>query len=265
MGRKLNLNNPQTFNEKLQWLKLHDRRPEYTQMVDKYAAKEVVTAIIGKEYIIPTLGVWNNADEIDFSSLPNRFILKCTHNSGSIVICKDKSTFDIQNAKDILHKGLKWNYYGHFREWPYKDVPPRIIAEKYMEDNSNDDLPDYKIHCFNGVPKLILVCRDRFHSSGLTEDFFSTTWKHLPIKRPKHPNSEVELKCPPELDLMLHLAKKLSRGIPFIRTDFYIVNHHVYFGELTFFPATGCERFTPDEFDKVFGSWIQLPSLKNQD
>ena len=257
-GRKLDLDDPQTFNEKLQWLKLYDRRPEYTMMVDKYQVREYIAEKLGEEYLIPLLGVWDDPDEIDFDALPNQFVLKCNHNSGlGMCICKDKSKLDIEKVKKDLRRGLKQDYYLTGREWPYKDVPRKIICEKFMT-NGGRELDDYKIHNFNGIPKVILVCRDRFQRSGLTEDFFDENWRHLNISRPNHPNAVQTPKKPPELTRMLAFAQLLSERIPFIRTDFYIIDGKVYFGELTFFPATGMEKFCPEEWDYTLGSWIEL-------
>ena len=258
VGYKLDLNNPKTFNEKLQWLKLNNRKPEMVKMVDKVDAKEYVAKIIGEEYIIPTLGVYDSVDEIDFDKLPNQFVLKCTHDSGGIVICSDKSKLDIEAAKAKLRRGLKVNYYYQNREWPYKQVKPRIIAEQYMVDESGYELKDYKIHCFNGVPKMVLVCKDRYSDTGITEDFFSEKWEHLNVKRPSIPNSREEIPRPKSLDQMLNLAEKLSKRCPFIRVDFYEINKLIYFGELTFFPASGMAEFYPIEWDYKLGEWIKL-------
>ena len=256
MGQKLNLKNPKTFNEKLQWLKLYNRKPEYTTMVDKYAVKDYVASKIGQEYIIPTLGIWNSVDEIEWDKLPNQFVLKTTHGGGGggVVICKDKTTFDIKAAKQKLQKSLKSDIYLNFREWPYKDVPKRIIAEKYMTDESND-LEDYKIHTFNGVPKFILLCRDRFKGK-MIDDFYSTDWDLLDVRRPGHPNSPTPQNPPKELVEMLRLSEILSKDIPFLRVDFYTSNNKVYFGELTFYPASGMSKFEPEIWDKVFGDWL---------
>lgn len=258
MGYELNLDNPQTFNEKLQWLKLHDRNPLYTRMVDKCEAKKYVADIIGEQYIIPTLGVWNSVDEIPFDQLPERYVLKSTHDSGGIVICRDKNTFDVAAAKRKLNKSLHHDYYQQNREWPYKDVKRRIIAEQYMEDISSSDLPDFKVHNFDGTPRVILVCRDRFKDSGMTEDFYTADWEHLDVKRPAHPQAREEIAEPDELQEMLSISEKLSKDIPFLRTDFYSINGHLYFGELTFFPSSGMQRFDPDSYDELFGSWITL-------
>lgn len=261
MGGKLDLENPKTFNEKLQWLKLYDRKPEYTTMVDKVKVKDYVAEKIGSEYLIPTIGVWNTPEEIDFESLPNQFVLKCSHNSGGLFICKDKTKVSESKWRSVLEalgKSHRYDYYKLGREWPYKKVERQIIAEQYMVDDSNGGLKDYKVHCFNGIPEFILVCKDRHSETGITEDFFSTEWKHLKLKRPYIPNSNTPIQKPSCLDLMLYLAKTLSYDIPFLRVDFYEINNRVYFGELTFFPASGFVSFEPNEWDKQFGDLIKL-------
>ena len=263
LKRKINLDYPERFNDKLQWLKLNDRRDEYTLMVDKHAVKEFISDIIGEKYIIPTLGVWDDPEKIDFDLLPNRFVLKCNHNSGlGMCICKDKSKLDIQKVKKELRKGLEQDYYLTGREWPYKNVSRKIIAEQYISDGTNS-LTDYKVHNFNGVPKFILVCKDRFSESGLTEDFFSPEWEHLSVKRPGVSQSLKPISEPDELKEILDISAKLSQNIPFLRADFYIVDHKIYFSELTFFPASGFDAFEPDEWDFTFGSWLQLPNSNN--
>ena len=405
MHQKLDLSNPVTFNEKLQWLKLYDRRPEYTMMVDKYLVRDYIANKLGEEYLIPLLGVWDDPDDIDFDSLPGRFVLKCNHNSGlGMCICKNKSMLNIKKVKADLRKGLKQDYYLTGREWPYKDVPRKIIAEQYMEDgtlhelrdykffcfggqvkcfkvdfdrfidhhanyfdrdgnllefgevvcppiydrkidlpktlprmiefaeqlsneipflradfydvngkiyfgeltffpasgmgefvpkewdlklgewihipqkngggcylllafnyiallhcNPESGLKDYKFFCFNGEPRFTLVCSDRFSESGLKEDFYDLEWQHMPMKRPEHGNSRKEISRPKNYDLMLRFARLLSRNIPFVRCDFYEIKGKLYFGELTFFPASGLEGFVPDSWDKILGDWITLP------
>lgn len=258
-GKTINLSSPKSFNEKLQWLKLWDRKLEYITMVDKYKVREYVTEKIGVQYLIPLLGVWESPNEIDFAALPDKFVLKCNHNSGTgMYICTDKEKMDIRKVTRELKRGLKENYYLLHREWPYKDVPRKIIAEQYMKSDAGG-LTDYKIHCFNGEPKLILVCKDRFIETGLTEDFFSEEWEHLDIRRPSHPNAVNPIPKPEELSQMLMLAKTLSEGIPFVRVDFYIIDHKIYFSELTFFPAAGFEKFIPDKWDRILGDWLELP------
>lgn len=261
MNQKLDLENPRTFNEKLQWLKLYDHNPEYTIMVDKYAVKDYVADKIGKEYIIPTLGVWDSFDYIDFDELPDRFVLKCTHDSGGLVICNDKKTLDLANARNKLEQSMKRNYYWNGREWPYKNVRPRILAEQYMGNGSSDHLKDYKLFCFGGVPRMTLVCSERFSKDGLREDFFDENWNHLPIKRKTHENSILSIECPEQYELMKQLAAKISDKMIFTRIDFYEISNKVYFGEITFYPACGFEGFEPDEWDLKLGQWIKIPGM----
>lgn len=264
IGKDLCIDDPVMFNEKLQWLKLYDRKPKYTMMVDKYKVREYIAEEIGEQYLIPLLGVWDTPEEIDFSVLPNQFAMKCNHNSGlGMCICTDKSKLDIKKVKKSLSQGLKQDYYLTGREWPYKDVPRKIIAEQFLKSDAGG-LTDYKIHCFNGVPKFILVCRDRFTESGLTEDFYTTEWERMPVKRPGIPNASVQSSRPEELGKMLTLAENLSEDIPFLRVDFYLVEGKIYFSELTFFPASGFTGFDPPEWDRIFGDWLVLPEYQEK-
>lgn len=256
-GKNLNLKVPQTFNEKLQWLKLYDRNPEYIKMVDKYEVKKYIAQKIGNEYVIPTLGVWDNVDDIDFDSLPDQFVLKCTHDSGGIIICKDKSQFDVNAAKKTLKKSIKCDYYLMGREWPYKNVKRRIIAEKFMVDNSGDELKDYKLMCFNGKVKCSFVCSERFSDNGLKVTFFDRNWKKMPLQR-HYPFSDKEINPPINYNKMIELAEQLSADIPFVRVDFYEIDKMIFFGELTFYPGGGFEEFTPEEWDKKLGNLIEL-------
>ena len=260
LQKKLNLRNPITFNEKLQWLKLYDRNPKYTMMVDKYEAKKYVSSKIGEKHVIPTLGVWDSFDDIDFDKLPSQFVLKCTHDSGGMIICNDRDNFDRNTAKHKIEASLASNYFWIGREWPYKHVKPRIIAEQYIAPyTGNEGLDDYKLFCFAGEAKIVLVCKNRFSEVGLSEDFFDLDWNHLDIKRPKHPNASIEIQRPKSLSVMIKYAEILSKGIPFIRVDFYDVGGYVYFGELTFFPASGFEQFIPIDWDNKLGAMISLP------
>ena len=264
MGKELNLDNPQTFNEKLQWLKLHDRKSEYTIMVDKYLARDYIAKTIGEEYLIPLLGVWDSPDEIDFDALPDQFVLKCNHNSGlGMCICKDKSKLDIEKVKKELQKGLNENYYLHRREWPYKDVPRKIIAEKYMVDESGTELKDYKFFCFDGEVKALFIAKDRMKKGEETKfDFFDENFNHLPFTN-GHPNSKPPYYKPENFEKMKELAGILSKGIPQLRVDFYNINGKIYFGELTFSHWSGMTPFDPEEWDYKFGEWIQLPKKEN--
>ena len=258
MGKKLNIDKPQTFSEKLQWMKLHDRNPLYTKMVDKFEVKSLVAEKIGSEYIIPTIGVWDNVDEIDFASLPNQFVLKCTHDSGGLVICKDKSSLNINSAKKALAKCLKHSFYWGMREWPYKNVKPRIIAEQYMEDETGE-LRDFKFFCFNGEVKALFIATDRTKKEETKFDFFDADFNHLPFTN-GHPNAKIPPAKPVCFDEMKSLAAKLSCGIPQVRIDFYEIRGKVYFGEMTFFHWSGFTPFVPEEWDYKFGSWIKLPN-----
>lgn len=263
MGKPLNLESPETYNEKLQWLKLYDRNPEYSIMVDKIAVKDYVRNIIGEEYIIPTLGVWNSPDDIDFKALPDQFVLKCNHDSGGLVICNDKSKLDIDKAKTGLRKALKRRYFYHGREWPYKNVKPQILAEKYMVDESGYELKDYKIFCFNGEPKVMFIASDRSSKTEETKfDFFDMDFNHLPFLN-GHPNSKKPIKKPVSLEKMKELARKLSKGIPQVRIDFYDINGHIYFGEITFSHWSGMVPFEPEEWDYKLGEMIDLPGKTN--
>ena len=258
-GHFCNLQTPRTYNEKLQWLKLYNRKPEYTQMVDKYEAKKYVADIIGEQYIIPTLGVWDRFEDIDFDTLPNRFVLKCTHDSGGLVICRDKSKLDISEARKIINKSLNRNYYYMHREWPYKNVRPQIIAEKYMEDESGYELKDYKWFCFDGVPKALYIAKDRGVEGEETKfDFYDEEFNHLPFTN-GHPNSTHCRLKPQGFEKMKELAAKLSQGHPHLRVDFYDINGKIYLGELTFYHWSGMVPFEPEEWDYKFGEWIKLP------
>ncbi len=256
--KKLNFDNPQTFNEKLQWLKIHDRKPEYTMMVDKYEVKKYVAEKIGEEYIIPTLGVWDRFDDIDFDSLPNQFVLKCTHDSGGLVICKDKSRLDIKAARKKINASMKRSFYLSGREWPYKNVKPRIIAEKYMQDATEINLPVYKFFCFDGQPKIIQsIKNDKMPNESI--DYFDTDWNLLNIKQ-SFPNSEIPLPKPENLSELVAFAGLLAKDkVGFLRVDLYVINRKIYFSEYTFYSDCGFERFYPDEWDRKLGDWIKLP------
>lgn len=254
--RRINWNNPQRLTEKIQWLKIYDRNPQYTIMVDKYLAKGYVAEKIGNQYIIPTLTVWENENEIDIGALPDQFVLKCTHDSGGVFICTNKNEFDIDGAKKKIGKRLKNRYYLLGREWAYKNVKPKIIAEEYLIDEETKDLRDYKIFCFNGMPKLIQVDFDRF--TNHKRNIYTTEWDRLDAEIQYQSDSLIDIPKPKCLDEMLDLASTLSKGIPHVRTDFYVVNGKIYFGELTLYHGSGFERFKPDSLDYSMGSWIKL-------
>ncbi len=255
-------NNPQTFNEKLQWLKLYDRRPEYTIMVDKVKAKKYVARKIGTQHIIPTLKVYRSADEINLDELPEQFVLKCNHDSHSVYICKDKSKFDFEKAKEGLTRGMQRSGFTYGREYPYKDVPPRILAEKYMDDNGHVPI-DYKVYCFNGVPYKVMLCLDRDKQSATKFYSFDKNWHLLRHNRlGKAAPRGFTLPKPANFEKMFEYAALFSKGIPFLRVDFYEVGGQLYFGELTFYPDSGFDSAILPEIDKLYGSMIQLPEKR---
>ncbi len=259
MGIPLNLENPQTYSDKIQWLKLYNRRPEYSRMVDKYAVKQYVADLVGEEFVIPTLGVWDRPEDIDFDSLPDQFVLKTTHGGGGtgVVVCRDKASFDRKSAIKKLKSSLRRDIYPLYKEWPYKNVRKRIIAEQYMEDE-NGELPDYKFSCFDGTADCVMLCLDRF--SGETKFyFFDQDWKLMRLnKRGKAAPEGFTLPKPEKMDEMFALASRLSEGIPLLRVDLYCVRNRIYFGEFTFFPASGFDTNLLPEAEEYFGKKINL-------
>lgn len=260
-GTELNLESPQTFNEKLQWLKINNHKAEYTTMVDKYAAKKYVADKIGEEYIISTLGVWNKFDEIDFDSLPEQFVLKCTHDSGAIVICRDKKKFNKKEAQKKLIKYLKRKYYYCHREWPYKNVPPRIIAEKYMQDGTRAALTDYKFYCFNGTPRYLYVSTGMENHETARVSFVDMNWEFANFGRTDYKPLEELPPKPDKFEEMTGIARTLSKDIPFLRVDLYEINGKVYFGELTFTPCAGMMPFDPPSADLEIGKMLDISYL----
>ena len=262
MGHRLDLKNPKTFTEKLQWLKLYNRKPEYTKMVDKYAVKDYVSGIIGPEYIIPTIGVWNKPEEIDWDSLPNQFVLKTTHGGGGggVVICKDKETFNNDEAIVKLNHSLKADIYRGFREWPYKNVPKRIIAERFMTSEQSGDtesLLDYKFFCFNGKVKFYKVVFGRFVEHHA--NYYSPEGNLLPFgEQGLEPDFNYPIKLPSNLDEMISIAERISQGEPFLRVDLYNINGKIYFGEITFFPGSGLLPWTHKETDVEIGQYLEI-------
>ena len=251
------LRHPKTYNEKLQWLKLNDIHDEYTQLVDKYEAKEYVRNILGDDVIIPTFGVWDKFEDIDFTMLPNQFVLKTTHDSGGVVVVKDKEHMDIETARRKLNKSLRNNYFFEHREYPYKNVKPRIIAEKFMVDESGMELKDYKFFCFNGEVKFLFIATDRPIDTRF--DFFDTDFNHLPFKQ-GHPWANKEINKPDGFEEMKRIAGILSKGFPHVRVDLYDINGKIYFGELTFFHFSGNVPFEPEEWDYKIGRMLRLPT-----
>ena len=261
LGYFPNLKHPKTFNEKLQWLKLYDRKPEYTRMVDKYEAKYYVADRIGEEYIIPTLGVWDSFDQIDFDSLPNQFVLKCTHDSGGLVICRDKAKLNMESARRKITNSLKRNYFWQSREWAYKDVKPRIIAEQYLEDAENKQLLDYKFYCFNGKPEFLYLSKGLEDHATASISFFDFDFQEMSFHRSDFKQFSESPKKPEKFEKMVQLAAELSRGMPFLRVDLYQVNGKIYFSELTFVPCAGMMPFEPASADKEIGKLLKLPEV----
>lgn len=255
IGKIINWNNPKTFNEKMQWLKLYGHQPLYTLLADKYAVKEYVSKLIGRQYVVPCLGVWNHPDEIDFEKLPKQFVLKCNHNSGlGRCICENKDSLDIAKVRLSIGRGLRQNYYLPGRDKQYRDIPKKIIADKYLNDNTGEELRDYKFWCFNGEPKY-MYCTNK--GENIYENFYDMDFNPIYIDH-GFPRILPEIEKPDEFDIMKRLAKELSKGIPFVRVDFFDVNHHVYFGEFTFFDWGGLRPFK-DNWDEILGSYIILP------
>lgn len=258
MKKILHLNPPTTYNEKLQWLKLNWKDSSYTQLVDKLEVKKQVANFLGEEYVIPTLGVWESFDSIDFTKLPNQFVLKCTHDSGGVVICKDKTTFNYRKARKLLTKNLNQNFFYIGREYPYKEVKPRIIAEKFMLDESGVELKDYKFFCFNGEVKFLFVASERFIDTKF--DFYDADFNHLPFLQ-GHPNSKNILIKPRTFDEMKIIVSRLSKGMPHVRIDLYDIEGKIYFGEYTFFHFGGYVPFEPDCWDAKVGEWLDLSKI----
>lgn len=257
--KRLNLENPSTFTEKIQWLKLYDRNPLYTKLVDKYEVRKYIKSKIGEKYLIPLLGVWNNIDDVEWENLPEKFVLKTTHDSGGVVVCHSKEKLNFESAKKKLQASLNTNYYYSSKEWPYKNVPKRIIAEQYMYDEKQNGLNDFKVYCFNGEPKVMLIASNR--NVDVRYDYFDLKFNHLPISLK---NSKEKIEKPIKFEKMIELSRILSKDFPHIRVDFYEINGEIYFGELTFYSDSGFGYWgeNHDEYDKLFGNWLTLPPKK---
>lgn len=268
-GKKLNLENPQTFNEKLQWLKLYYRRPDYTMMADKVAVRPFVAQKIGEEHLVPLLGVWDNPDDIDFDALPEQFVLKCNHNSGlGLCICKDKSKLDIEKVKSDLRKGLLEDYSAVSREWQYRDIPRKILCEKYMKDakqNEKTGIVNYKVSCFNGEPKYVYVSSNIEGKKNDRLSLLTSEWEQAPFTHDRYPAFDEIPAKPVNYEKMLEYSKNLSEGIPYVRVDFYEIDSQIYFSELTFTIASGFTHYSPEGSDELIGSWLDLPQKWNEE
>ena len=257
MGKRLELDPPRTFNEKLQWLKLHARRPEQTRWVDKYEVRKLIAATVGEQHLFPLLGVWDRAEDVDFTQLPDQFVLKCTHDSGGAIICRDPRRFDVRAARRKLAADLKRNYYWAGREWAYKNVPPRVIAEPLMVDESGTELKDYKFFCFDGEPRLIQVDFDRF--SDHKRNLYDLEWRYQPFQILFPTDPARTIPKPRNLEAAVELVRRITPKVPFMRTDLYLIGERIYFGEFTLHHGGGAEKFTPAAYDDLLGSWIRLP------
>lgn len=260
-GYWLDLENPKTFNEKLNWLKIYYHNPEYAMLVDKYAIKAHVADIIGKEHVIPTLGVWESADDINFEALPDKFVLKTTHDSGGIIVCTDKAALDKDKAREKMRSSLECDYSSVSREWGYKNVPHRIIAEEYKVDKKSGTLDDFKFFCFDGKVKILYIATGR-QTGDVKFDFFDRNFNHLDIIN-GHPMSDITPDKPETFEEMVMIAEKLSKGFPFMRIDLYEVDGQVYFGEYTAYHLGGGIKFQPFEWDLKLGNWLTLPAIIN--
>lgn len=262
IGYSLDLDNPRTFNEKLNWLKLYNQRPEYTVMVDKYAAKKYIADHVGEEFVIPTIGIYDSFEEIDFAKLPSQFVMKTTHDSGGVVICKDKSKFDVKAARKKIEASLKNNYFFQGREWPYKHVPHRIIIEDFLSEPGKEVIDNWKLYCSYGRLFTFYVTTGGGHSNSLEMTYFDLDNKPLPVKNILYPNVTGKVVIPEKMEEMKKIAELLSADHPFLRVDFYYVNNRIYVGELTLFPGCGFEVIQPREYDELWGNDIQLPNKK---
>ncbi len=265
MSEKLDLDNPKTFNQKLQWLKLYDRKDIYSSLVDKYEVKKYVSSLIGDEYVVDTYGIYDKFSDIDFNRLPQSFAIKCTHDSGGLYVCRNKQEFDLELAKKKISRSLRLNYYWVGREWPYKNVIPRIMVEKYLEQNLNNNseidkngLIDYKFYCFNGVPKFLYISQGLEKHETARIDFLSCEWERMPFSRRDYRHFEKLPARPSKLDEMKRIAEILSKGISFVRVDFYYVKNHIFFSELTLFPGSGYTKIYPEQYDACIGEMLNL-------
>ena len=254
-GKKLNLKHPKTFCDKLNWLKLHDIHPEYTRLVDKVAVREHLKEVLGEDIGIPLLGVWEHYDDIDFDALPDKFVLKCNHDSGSVKVITDKAYMDHAALRRFYEGRLIQNPYILGREYPYRDVPPRIYAEQFMIPEGDSDINDYKFFCFDGKPEILFVATER--STDCRFDFFDMDFRHLDIEN-IHPQSDRPIPCPASFGQMKELATRLSRGMKFVRIDLYEINGRVYFSEYTIYHAGGFWPMAPMEWEYRLGDLIRI-------
>ena len=258
-GKRLNIKNPKLYQEKIQWLKLYYHNPIMTTLVDKAGVRDYIKSTIGEEYLVPVYGIYDKWSDIDFDALPNEFVIKCTHDSGSVSICKNKSNWDKIKAREIIEKSLSMNYFWRAREWAYKNVKPRIIIEEYLKDNKFEDAPDYKFFCFDGKVRMFRINTGRHSKEGLKSNFYELPWKRMDIGEQGYANNLEEETMPAQFEKMVQLAELLSNGFPHVRIDFNYINDKIYFGEFTFYHNGGRHLFNPYESNIAIGNWLKLP------
>lgn len=256
-GRKPNLDNPKTFSEKINWIKLHRTGKRYSEMVDKITAKEVAKGLIGESHIVPTYGIYEKFDDIDFEALPKKFVIKCNHDSGGLVICKDKSQLDLGKVREKINKSLHKNYYYDSREPIYNGIKPRILIEK----NLSDDIQDYKFYCFNGHPKFLYISKGWENHEDTRVSFLNMDFTPAPFRRTDHIEFDKLPKRPDNFDEMIEIAEKLANGIDFVRVDLYNVGGKIYFSEFTFTPCSGMMPVSPKKYDLVLGKMLRLNNV----
>lgn len=259
MKKRIKFKSPKTFNEKIQWMKVYDRKPLYNKLADKYEVREFVANVLGEEYLIPIYGVYNDFAQIDFDALPSQFVIKCTHDSGSVVVCRDKAKFNVAEAKEKIDKGMKRNAYDYAREWQYKDIEPRIIVEKFLEQDNGESIIDYKYFCFNGEPKFFYVSQGLENHATAQISFYNLDGKKMPFRRSDYKPFE-EDKRPKRGEEMIEIARKSAKAIPspFVRVDLYEINGKIYFSEFTLHPCSGVMPFYPKEWDLKVGDMLEL-------
>ena len=260
IGKKMDLKNPKTYNEKCNWMKLHYHHPLFTKMVDKYEAKKIVAEKIGEEHVVKCYGVWNHFDEIDFNKLPKQFVLKCTHDSGSVCVVKDKETMDKDAIRMKMEKGLKRYYFLQERGWPYKDVKPRILAEEYIPSLGKPESIEWKLSCFDGEVKFSTRCGGIAHQALKlrSNDHYDRSWNRMEWYAYYEPTDQ-DYPKPPFIEELIKYSEQLSQGIPYLRVDWYVVDNKIFFGEFTFYTWAGFCKFIPEEWNNTLGNWITLP------
>lgn len=258
LKKELNLKNPINYNERLQWLKINDRKTHYTKYVDKLEVRGLISNKIGEKYLIPLLGVYETVDDIDWEMLPEQFVLKCTHGSGTNIICSNKSNLNVNHSIKQLKKWMNKNWYWVGREWPYKNIKPKIICEKYMVENEGEELKDYRVFCFDGEPKFIAVDFEINNKEKTRRNLYDLEWNFLENEISYPRELGIDVKRPFQLENMVNISKFLSKDMAHVRIDFYSIGEEIYFGEMTFYHQLGLAKISPEEFSDKMGSWIPI-------